>query len=38
VRDGQVGHGQGDWVFISGPACGVVAGPVGTYHRAPRHQ
>ena len=38
ARDGQVGHGEGDWVFISGSACGIVAGPVGTYHHAPRHQ
>ena len=38
IRDGQVGHGEGDWVFISGAACGVVPGPVGTYHHAPRHQ
>ena len=38
VRDGQIGHGQGDWVFISGAACRIVAGPVGTYRHAPRHQ
>jgi hypothetical protein len=38
IRDGQVGHGKGNWVFISAAGCGVVAGPVGTYHHAPRHQ
>lgn len=38
VRDGEVGHGQGNWVFISGSGCRVVAGPIGTYHHAPRHQ
>jgi hypothetical protein len=38
VRDGNVGHGRGNWVFISGVECAVVAGPIGTYHHAPHHQ
>jgi hypothetical protein len=38
VRDEAVGHGQADWVFISGRACGVVPGHAGSYHTLPRHQ
>ena len=34
----RVGHGQADWVFVSGRACGIVTGPVGSYHSVPRHQ
>ena len=32
VRDTDVGHGTGNWAFISAAACGVSAGPPGTYH------
>ena len=32
VRDIDVTHGTGNWVFISGAACHVKAGPAGTYH------
>jgi hypothetical protein len=38
VRDGTVGHGRGDWVFVSGAACHIVTGPIGTYRRPPKHQ
>ena len=38
VMDTAIGHGQADWVFVSGRACGIVTGPVGTYHSVPRHQ
>ncbi len=32
VRDTDVGHGTGNWVFISAAACGVNVGPPGAYH------
>jgi hypothetical protein len=32
VRDIDVEHGTGNWVFISGAACGLSVGPPGTYH------
>jgi len=38
VKDGQIGHGTADWVFISGAACAVSVGPTGTYHTEPRHE
>jgi hypothetical protein len=38
VRDPQIGHGRGNWVFVSGLACRIVAGPTGTYRHPPRHQ
>ena len=38
VKDSAVAHGRGNWVFISGAACGVVAGPTGVYNHFPRHQ
>jgi len=38
VRDTDVVHGSGNWVFISGNACGVVAGPAGSYNRPPRNE
>ena len=40
VRDVAVGHGAGNWVFISGAACQISAGHPGTYHwlpHAPAH-
>jgi len=38
VRDTGVAHGAGNWVFISGNACGVVVGPPGSYYSEPRHE
>ena len=38
VRDAAIGHGVGDWVFISARACGVVPGPIGSYHTIPRNR
>jgi len=35
VRDIDVAHGTGNWVFISGAACGVATGPPGTYRWLP---
>jgi hypothetical protein len=35
VRDVDVAHGTGNWVFISAAACGVTAGPPGTYRWLP---
>jgi hypothetical protein len=35
VRDPAVAHGTGNWVFISGAACVVRAGPPGIYHWLP---
>jgi len=41
VRDIDVVHGTGNWVFISGAACQISAGHPGTYrwlpHAPPRH-
>jgi len=38
VMDTVVGHGQADWVFVSGRACGIVTGRTGDYRSVPRHQ
>ena len=38
VRDTDVVHGTGNWVFISGNACGVVVGPPGAYYAVPHHE
>jgi hypothetical protein len=38
VRDTNVPHGTGNWVFISGDACGVHVGHPGTYRTEPHHQ
>jgi hypothetical protein len=38
VRDTGVLHGTGNWVFISGDACHVELGPMGTYYHEPNHQ
>jgi hypothetical protein len=38
VRDTGVYHGTGNWVFISGDACGVRVAPAGTYRNEPTHQ
>jgi hypothetical protein len=35
VRDPAVAHGTGNWVFVSGVACGISAGSAGTYHWLP---
>ena len=35
VRDIAVAHGTGNWVFISGAACGISAGHPGTYRWLP---
>ena len=35
VRDPAVTHGTGNWVFVSGAACGINAGHAGTYHWLP---
>jgi hypothetical protein len=35
VRDIDVAHGTGNWVFISGAACGVSTGRPGTYRWLP---
>jgi hypothetical protein len=32
VRDEEVGHGSGNWVFVSGAACHISTGAPGTYH------
>jgi hypothetical protein len=32
VRDIDAQHGTGNWVFISGAACGITVGPPGAYH------
>jgi hypothetical protein len=37
VMDTAVGHGQANWVFVSGRGCGIVTGPTGSYHTTPRH-
>jgi hypothetical protein len=37
VMDTAVSHGQADWVFVSGRACGIVTGPPGSYYSYPRH-
>ena len=34
-RDVGVYHGTGNWVFISGDACGIHVGPPGTYRNEP---
>ena len=43
VRDEDVAHGTGNWIFVSGTACGITAGRAGTYHwlphpRKPKHK
>ena len=38
VMDTAVGHGKANWVFVSGRACGIVTGPMGSYHQIPQHQ
>jgi len=38
VRDTAALHGTGNWVFISGDACGVRVGHFGTYRTEPNHQ
>ena len=36
VRDISARHGAGNWVFVSGAACGIKTGHPGTYHWLPR--
>jgi hypothetical protein len=36
VRDINVQHGTGNWVFVSGAACGISTGRPGSYHWLPR--
>jgi hypothetical protein len=36
VRDIAAQHGAGNWIFVSGAACGIKTGPPGTYHWLPR--
>ena len=38
VRDIDVMHGTGNWVFVSASACRITAGPVGVYHSPPRYR
>jgi len=38
VMDTQVGHGQADWVFVSGRGCRILTGPIGSYHEVPPRQ
>jgi len=38
VRDIDAFHGTGNWVFVSGDACGIRVGPAGAYHTEPSHQ
>lgn len=35
VRDVAVAHGTGNWVFVSGAACGIHAGSARVYHWLP---
>lgn len=35
VRDPAVTHGTGNWVFVSGAACGINPGHAGIYHWLP---
>jgi hypothetical protein len=35
VRDVVAHHGSGNWVFVSGAACGIKTGHPGTYHWLP---
>jgi len=36
VRDIAAVHGTGNWIFVSGAACGIKTGPPGTYHWLPQ--
>ena len=36
VRDIAANHGAGNWVFVSGAACGLKTGHPGAYHWLPR--
>ena len=36
VRDIAAQHGAGNWIFVSGAACGIKTGHPGTYHWLPR--
>ena len=36
VRDINAVHGTGNWVFVSGAACGISTGSPGSYHWLPR--
>lgn len=36
VRDVEAHHGAGNWVFVSGAACGIRTGRPGAYHHLPR--
>jgi hypothetical protein len=36
VRDVAAHHGAGNWVFVSGAACGIKTGHPGTYHWLPK--
>jgi hypothetical protein len=36
IRDIDVAHGTGNWVFVSGAACGIRVGHAGSYHWLPR--
>jgi hypothetical protein len=36
VRDIAAQHGTGNWVFVSGAACGIKVGHAGSYHWLPR--
>jgi len=38
VRDINAVHGLGNWVFVSGVACGITTGKPGSYHWWPTHQ
>jgi hypothetical protein len=36
VRDISAAHGKGNWIFVSGAACGIRVGHPGAYHWLPR--